>query len=117
MMTEDLKERLRAFNAHGVKYLVVWGYAYGVHAEPRATKDLDLSIRSDEENSSAVFGALAQYGAPLDGLTPADFSDGSVFQIGQLPASTSSKKSMVSALMKRGKTASRALSMETLPPR
>jgi hypothetical protein len=86
MMTEDLKELLRAFNAHAVKYLVVGGYAFGVHAEPRATKDLDLFIRSDEENSKAVFRALAQYGAPLDGLTPADFTDGTVFQIGQPPA-------------------------------
>jgi hypothetical protein len=86
MMTEDLKELLRAFNAHAVKYLVVGGYAYGVHAEPRATKDLDLFIRSDEENSKAVYRALAQYGAPLDGLTPADFRDGTVFQIGQPPA-------------------------------
>jgi hypothetical protein len=86
MMTEDLKELLRAFNAQAVRYLVVGGYAFGVHAEPRATKDLDLFIRSDEENSKAVFRALVQYGAPLGGLTPADFADGSAFQIGQPPA-------------------------------
>jgi len=85
-MDEDLKELLRAFNAHAVKYLVVGGYACGVHLEPRTTKDLDLFIRSDEENSKAVFRALAQYGAPLGGLTPADFTDGTVFQIGQSPA-------------------------------
>jgi len=42
MMQKDLKELLRAFNEHGVRYLVVGGYAFGVHAEPRATKDLDL---------------------------------------------------------------------------
>jgi len=86
MMPTDLKELLRAFNDHGVKYLIVGGYAYGVHAEPRATKDLDIFIRSDEENSQAVFRALAQFGAPLDGLSPADFMDGSTFQIGQPPA-------------------------------
>jgi predicted nucleotidyltransferase len=85
MMPKELKEILRAFNDHGVKYLVVGGYAYGVHAEPRATKDLDIFIRSDEENSQAVFRALAQFGAPLDGLSPADFMDGSTFQIGQPP--------------------------------
>jgi hypothetical protein len=39
-----------------------------------------------EENSQALFRALTQYGAPLDGLSPADFMDGSVFQIGQPPA-------------------------------
>jgi Nucleotidyl transferase of unknown function (DUF2204) len=86
MMPKDLKELLGAFNDHAVKYLIVGGYAFGVHAEPRATKDLDLFIRSDEENSHAVFRALAQYGAPLGGLSPADFMDGTVFQIGQPPA-------------------------------
>ena len=85
-MPEDLKELLRAFNDQKVKYLIVSGYAFGVHAEPRATKDLDIFIRSDEENSKAVFRALAQYGAPLPDLTPSDFMDGTSFQIGQPPA-------------------------------
>lgn len=86
MMPDDLRELLRAFNDHTVKYLIVGGYAFGVHAEPRATKDLDIFIRADEENSKAVFRALTQYGAPLGGLTPADFRDGTTFQIGQPPA-------------------------------
>lgn len=85
MMPEDLKELLRAFNDHGVKYLIVGGYAFGVHAEPRATKDLDIFVRAEEENSKAIFRALAQYGAPLEGLTPSDFMDGTTFQIGQPP--------------------------------
>lgn len=110
---EDLKERLRAFNEHAVKYLVVGGYAFGVHAEPRATKDLDLFIRSDEENSQAVFRALADYGSPLGGLTPADFRDGTTFQIGQPPrASTPCSVSTASASRTPGKTASRAWLME-----
>jgi len=86
MMPKDLKELLRALNDHAVKYLIVGGYAFGVHAEPRATKNLDIFIRADEENSKAVFRALAQYGAPLDGLSPADFLDGTAFQMGQPPA-------------------------------
>ena len=86
MVAKDLKDLLLAFNDQSVKYLVVGGYAFGVHAEPRATKDLDLFIRSDKENSEAVFRALAQYGAPLSGLSPADFMDGTIFQIGQPPA-------------------------------
>ena len=86
MMPKDLKDLLRAFNEHGVKYLVVGGYAFGVYVQPRATKDLDLLIRSDEANSAAVYRALTQYGAPLDGLSPQDFMDGSTFQVGQPPA-------------------------------
>jgi hypothetical protein len=85
-MTSDLEELLRAFEEHEVKYLIVGTYAFGVHAEPRATKGMDLFIRSDEENIKAVFRALAEYGAPLGSFTPADFTDGTVFQIGQPPA-------------------------------
>ena len=55
MMGEDLKDLLRAFNAHAVKYFVVGGYGFGVHAEPRATKDLDVFIQSSHKNSEAVF--------------------------------------------------------------
>jgi hypothetical protein len=85
MMAKDLKDLLNAFNVNAVKYLIVGGHAFGVHAQPRATKDLDLFIRSDSENAKAVFTALAQYGAPLDGLSPTDFSDGTSFQIGHPP--------------------------------
>jgi hypothetical protein len=87
-LPEDLKQLLVAFNASGVEYLVVGGYAVGIHAEPRATKDLDLFIRSDIANSEAVYRALEMFGAPLAGLTPADFRNDPkcIFQIGQPPA-------------------------------
>jgi hypothetical protein len=84
---KDQKDLLTVFNAHGVKYLVIGAHAVGVHAEPRGTKDLDVFIKADEENSEAVFAALAQYGAPLAGMTPDDFNDEptSVFQLGIEP--------------------------------
>lgn len=84
-LTKDLKDILRAFNAHSVKYLIVGGHAFGVHAEPRTTKDLDLFIRSDPENANAVFRALAEFGAPISGMSPQDFADGTTFQMGQTP--------------------------------
>jgi hypothetical protein len=112
MMPKDLKELLSAFNDHAVKYLIVGGYAFGVHAEPRANKDLDLFIRPDEENSQALFRALAQYGALLGGLSPADFMDGTVFQIASiLPEWTFCSTSMASVSIKPGKIGSRGLSM------
>jgi predicted nucleotidyltransferase len=85
-MAPDLKELLSVLNEHHVEYLVVGGYAIGIHAEPRATKDLDIFIRANTANSEAVFRALAAYGAPLAGYSPADFNDGgSWFQMGQPP--------------------------------
>ncbi|ADW68372.1 hypothetical protein AciX9_1310 [Granulicella tundricola MP5ACTX9] len=85
-LSKDHLELLSALNGQDVKYLVIGGYAVGVHSEPRATKDLDVFIRQDEQNSEAVFRALASFGAPLAGLTAADFNDGkSFFQMGQPP--------------------------------
>jgi hypothetical protein len=85
MMTKDFKDLLRAFNANAVKYLIIGGHAFSVHSEPRTTKDLDLFIRSEPENARAAYRALRQFGAPLQGLTEADFVDGTTFQIGVAP--------------------------------
>jgi hypothetical protein len=87
-MLKDHKELIHKLNAHAVRYLVVGGHAVSLYSEPRGTKDLDLFIRSDEQNSKAVFAALAEYGAPLAGMAPADFNDepSTVFQIGVEPS-------------------------------
>jgi hypothetical protein len=78
-MDSDFKELLSAFNAHRVKYLIVGGYAVSFHAQTRATKDLDIFIERDTENATAVFAALAAFGAPLVGLTPEDFQTSDEF--------------------------------------
>ena len=85
-MFDDFKELLSIFNAHGVKYLIVGGYAVSFHAQPRATKDIDLLIQPDAANAKAVYAALAKFGAPLDGLTVENFSDrGKFFRMGREP--------------------------------
>ena len=87
-LPEDLRQLLLALNAYAVEYLVVGGWAVGYYAEPRSTKDIDVFIRSSAKNSEAVYRALAEFGAPLAGVTPADFRDSptSVFQLGHAPA-------------------------------
>ncbi|MBS0365348.1 MAG: hypothetical protein JSR67_05935 [Proteobacteria bacterium] len=75
-MHQDFKELLSAFNAAGVRYLVVGGYAVSLHTQPRAaTKNLDILIGADAENSKAVFAALAKFGAPVEGLSARDFTE------------------------------------------
>lgn len=54
-MLKDHKDLIHSLNAHQVKYLVVGGHAVSLYSEPRGTKDLDLFIKADEENSKAVF--------------------------------------------------------------
>src|SRR5580693_1268716 len=85
-MYPDFKELLSVLNAHRVKYLVVGAYAVSIHAQPRATKDLDILVKPDAGNATAIYAALAQFGAPLEGMTPADFAEsGSFFRMGREP--------------------------------
>jgi hypothetical protein len=64
-MFKDFRDILFALNAQGAKYLIVGGYAVSSYTEPRATKDLDLWIKTDPKNSEAVYRALVAYGARL----------------------------------------------------
>jgi hypothetical protein len=85
-MLKDQRDLLHAFNEHLVRYILVGGYALGRYTEPRVTKDMDLWVEIAEENAARVYRALAQFGAPLAGLTPKDFQDPySGFQIGLPP--------------------------------
>jgi hypothetical protein len=85
-MYPDFKELLSVFNTHRVKYLIVGGYAVSLHAQPRATKDIDILVKPDVENARAVYAALARFGAPLEGIAPEDFADrGSFFRMGREP--------------------------------
>ena len=85
-ISSDYKDLLSIFNAAGVRYLIVGGYAVMIHTEPRYTKDLDIWVDRSDANAQALFKALAQFGAPLKGLRPADFTEPDVFyQIGMEP--------------------------------
>jgi hypothetical protein len=74
-MYQDYKDLLSAFQSHGVKYLVVGGFAVIYHSQPRFTKDMDLFISADIANAKATYAALAEFGAPLEGIRPDDFTD------------------------------------------
>lgn len=86
LTSPDFRELLSLLEKHKVRYLVVGGYAVMKYTEPRFTKDLDLWISTDEENSKAVYAALKEFGAPLKGLAPTDFTqEGYFYQMGNPP--------------------------------
>ena len=85
-MNQDFRDLLRAFADADVRFLVIGAYAVAVHAEPRATGDLDLWLEPSPENAARAYAALRRFGAPLHELTEADLaSPGVVFQIGLPP--------------------------------
>lgn len=63
-LPSDFVELLAAFAAAGVEYLLVGGYAVAFHAEPRATKDMDLWIGGSAANIERLVRAVAGFDAP-----------------------------------------------------
>ncbi|MGA7411448.1 MAG: hypothetical protein WBW33_13280 [Bryobacteraceae bacterium] len=78
-MYQDYKDLLSAFHVHGVKYLIVGGYAVIFHAQPRFTRDLDVFIKADSVNAQATYVALAEFGVALEGIRPEDFANRATF--------------------------------------
>jgi predicted nucleotidyltransferase len=65
-LPDDFRELLEEFAREGVESVVIGGYAFAYHAEPRATKDLDVFLNGSEENLERAARALARYGAPAN---------------------------------------------------
>jgi len=84
-VNSDFKDLLVAFNAAGVRYLIIGGYAVIKHTEPRFTKVLDLWVATDIENTQKVYAALTEFGAPIEQMTPSDFADPDAFFTMGLP--------------------------------
>ena len=85
-MNSDFKDLLKAFSEEGVRYLVVGGYAYAEHVEPRYTKDLDVWIERSPQNADRVLSALRKFGAPLRDLSKDDLTSAdALYQIGLPP--------------------------------
>lgn len=86
LTSPDFKELLKIFEKHKIRYLIVGGYAVMKYSEPRFTKDLDVFIATDQENSKSVYLALKEFGAPLENLSSDDFAhEGYLYQMGRPP--------------------------------
>ncbi len=77
---------LGLLEAHGVRYLVVGGFAVAAHGLPRYTKDLDLWVECSADNAARLVRALAAFGFASLGLTAQDFETPDlVIQLGYEP--------------------------------
>jgi hypothetical protein len=70
---KDFKEFIALLNKNNVRYLIVGGYAFSYHAEPRYTKDIDFFIDNSETNAEGLLKALAEFGFQSIGLSKDDF--------------------------------------------
>ncbi len=86
MLNRDFKEFAGSFNANGVEYLLVGGYALAAHGHPRYTGDINFWISPAPANIQRVLRALRDFGFESLGLTAADFGGDTVIQLGQPPS-------------------------------
>jgi len=79
-------ELIESFDAAGVEYLIVGGYAMAAHGRPRYTANFDVFVRPTSENAHRVISALRAFGFGSVGLDAADFEQpGRVVQLGYEP--------------------------------
>jgi predicted nucleotidyltransferase len=88
VLPDDFRDLLVELDEAGAEFIIVGGYAVAYHGHVRATKDIDVLVRSTPENAERVYAALARFGAPLASfaVTAGDFAtyDG-VLQFGIAP--------------------------------
>lgn len=83
---KDYEELLKLFNRNKVKYCIVGAYAVAFYARPRYTKDMDILIEPDIENSRRILKALNQFGFERLPLREEDFSKRDrIIQLGYEP--------------------------------
>ena len=66
----DPLEALRVLDSHGVRFILIGGYAAAIRGSPVITGDLDLCYARDPENLERLAAALHELGATLRGATP-----------------------------------------------
>ncbi len=69
----DFRELFTSFNAHGVEFLVVGGYALAFHGSPRYTGDIDVLVHPGAENAARIMASLSDFGFGATGLSADDF--------------------------------------------
>ena len=86
VLNKDFREFIESLNSNKVRYLIVGGYAVGLHGHPRYTKDLDIWLLISEENANHIIKALNQFGMGGIGLQMEDFlKEDQFIQIGYPP--------------------------------
>lgn len=63
-LNQDFKEFLIALNKHGVRYLVLGGYAVIHYGYNRTTGDLDVWVERTESNYKLLMQAFSEFGLP-----------------------------------------------------
>jgi len=86
MFSQDFKEFIQLLNKNQVEYLVVGGYAVGLHGYPRYTGDIDIWLNPAKENIEKISRVLREFGFSQQEFNITDFQkEDNVVRIGFPP--------------------------------
>jgi hypothetical protein len=86
MLSKDFKEFVELLKRHEAEYMIVGGYAVGVHGYPRFTGDLDIWLHPTVDNARRVLMAIKDFGFGSFDISVADLTkEDNVIQFGQPP--------------------------------
>jgi len=89
MLNKHFLDFIRLLESHKVEFVVVGGYAVGVHGFPRNTGNLDVFVAISRENADRLIGAFKEFGFASLNLKPEDFLEADmVVEIGREPIKT-----------------------------
>jgi len=73
--TYDPEPMLRVLHGHGVRFVIIGGFAANFHGSPHLTFDLDITPERSEENLARLSSALTELGAKVRarGVKPLEF--------------------------------------------
>lgn len=85
-LNQDFREFIGLLESEAVSYLIVGGYAVGLHGFPRYTGDIDFFVAIETENAGKLVRVFEQFGFGDIGLTEDDFlTEDFVIEIGREP--------------------------------
>jgi hypothetical protein len=85
-LSPDFLDFIVCLNEHDVDFVLVGGYALGVHGVVRATADIDFLYRRTAANVRALCTAMNEFGAPREVIDQASLmTAGIVTQFGRPP--------------------------------
>lgn len=86
MLNKHFQDFLGLLEKHNVEYVVVGGYAVGVHGFPRYTGDMDVFVGTSSENAGRLVEVFSEFGFASLNLKASDFLEPDiVVEVGREP--------------------------------
>ncbi len=86
MLNKHFQDFLGLLEKHHVEYVIVGGYAVGVHGFPRYTGDMDVFVGISGQNAGRIVDVFNEFGFGTLGLKASDFLEpDTVVEVGREP--------------------------------